>query len=182
MTRTVIFTAALCLLATTATAQRMGSINRNVPTIEQKIDLGPTGTIKLSYSGISWGSGSWAKSLGNEERQSAMRDRINQSADQNPLGSFECSKDVKIGDVMVPAGSYKLAFKLDEEFAWQLVLAQGEQSIPVPLSLMETEEQSKRLVLSLYAGDEDFTGGLYLAFGEHFGMMTIAPAPKKDKD
>ncbi|MFH0945007.1 MAG: hypothetical protein V2A76_07400 [Planctomycetota bacterium] len=171
----------LGLFALPATAQKMGMINRNAPAIEQKMDLGSTGTVSLKYTGITWGAGAWAKALEDEGKRDQARQRINQTADKSPLGSFECSKDVQIDDVLVPAGKYDLAFKLDDDFAWQIALAKEGSSISIPLTLTQAEEASKRLVVSVYAGDEDFTGGLYVAFGMDSGMLSITPAPEEDQ-
>ena len=181
MLKLAIVALSVSVLAVPAMAQKMGMINRNAPTIEQKMDLGKTGTISLKYTGISWGAGAWAEALQDEEKRDQARARINKTADSSPLGSLVCSKDMVIGDVAVAAGSYDFAFKLDDDFAWQVALKKDGDTTSIPLSLMETEEASKRLVLSLYAGDEDFTGGLNVAFGTDFGMLTIAAAPNKDQ-
>jgi len=169
-------TLALCALSGPASAQRMGMINQNAPSIEQKMDLGKTGVIELSYAGINFGQGNWASTLEDEKRREGMRTRINSTADQAPLGTFSTTKNIKLGETSVQAGEYDLAFKLNDEFEWELSLTSDDAKATVPLELADTEELSKRLVLSVYAGDEDFTGGLYLAFGQRFGMLSITPA------
>ena len=174
--KAILFTAiAVCALSLPASAQRMGSSNNNAPTIEQKIDLGQTGTLELTYTGITFGQGAWASALKDEKRRERMRTRINSTADTNPLGSFSFSKSVMIGETSVAAGDYKLAFKLNDAYEWELVLAGSDSSTSVPLTMTDNPEPSKRLVISLYAGDEDFTAGLYLAFGQKLTMLTITP-------
>lgn len=171
--------ASVALFAADAAAQRMGSSNANAPRIEQVIDLGTTGKVRLNYIAITWGKGQWARALENEETRERVRDRINRAADQAPLGSFECTQDVLVGGVLVPAGDYALSFQLDEEFRWQMVLSSEENTVRIPLALQDNPQPSKRLVCALYAGDEDFTGGIYLAFGGWFGMLSIEP-PRKE--
>lgn len=172
-------TTLLLLLAAPAAAQKMGSTNRSAPRIEQSIQLGAAGKVTLNYIGITWGGGRWAESLESEETRAEMRGHINQAADRSPIGNLEVENDVTIGSTSVPAGNYKLSFKLDEDFNWQMNLS-GDETITIPLELMEGEEHSTRLVVALYAGEEDGTAGVYLSFGNRMGMLTIAPAADEE--
>ncbi len=165
--------------ASDAAAQKMGATNTNAPEIEQAIDLGPTGRVELSYTAITWAAGRWAKTLEDEERRERMKSRINGSAKQSPLGYFSAGSDILLGDVRVPEGDYKLGFTLDDDYAWRITLFGADSEIHVPLGLRESPMESKRLIVSFYAGDEDFTGGIYVAFGKQTGDIAIKAAPSE---
>ncbi|MFO0980328.1 MAG: hypothetical protein U1E76_01065 [Planctomycetota bacterium] len=82
--RTVIGTVALMVLTTMpAFAQKMGSANRNAPTINQTITFGKD-TIEISYISITWAEGNWAKSLEDEAKKAQMRAGINKSSRDQP--------------------------------------------------------------------------------------------------
>lgn len=174
MKTTVFATLALAVFAGSATAQKMGGTNANAPSINQTIEL-EDADIEIGYFAITYASGRWAKALEDEGSRDQMRQMINSRADRAPLGSFETSADLEVGGVHVPEGEYRLAFKLDDKFQWQMVLTGDEGEIHIPLQLMDNPDPSKRLVISIYAGDEDGTAGLYLAFGGKFGMLSIVP-------
>jgi hypothetical protein len=46
------------------------------------------------------------------------------------------------------------------------------------LPLAEAEHESKRLMLCLYAGEEE-GAGVYVAFGKHSGMLDLKPHAAK---
>ncbi len=163
----------LSLLASPLMAQRMGHGNTNAPTITQSIDLGEQGSVELVYGSIAWASGRWAEQLANEETRAGMRDMINTEAVANPLGSFKTSADLAVGGKRVAAGSYNLAFVLNEEYQWQMVLSAEENSIALPLQYGFNPIPSKRLILALLAGDEDFTARLLVAFGDKAAHVPI---------
>lgn len=162
-------------LAVPALAQKMGSSNRNAPTVKQSITLDPIGTVSLDYTAIQFGSGRWAATLENEQTRDQMRERINGQANATPLAAFTTEKDVDIGGKHVPAGTYKMSFTISDDYKWQVTLI-GDETITIPLNLEKTEMASKRLVCSLHAGDEDGTAGVYIAFGEQWGLLTIKAA------
>lgn len=175
-------TALICLVGGAAEAQKMGMTNRNAPNIEQKMDLGSTGKLELSYTAITWAGGNWAKSLEDDQAKERMRGRINGAAKSNPLGKFVCDKDVKIGETRIAAGSYDMGFTLDDEYNWQFTLIQGDEVQHLALDLMDQEDASKRLTMTLFAGDEDFTGGIWLAFGNSAAVLPVFPAGKEKTD
>ena len=47
--------------------------------------LGDKASLKLSYTSITWASGTWAKALQNKSMREKMRSRINSAAKQDPL-------------------------------------------------------------------------------------------------
>jgi hypothetical protein len=165
-------------LASPAAAQLMGMANANAPAIEQKIKQG-NNSISLNYTAITWAEGRWAAALENQERRERQRERINQTAEQQPLGSFTTSSDVTVAGQQVPTGDYKLMFKLDDKFEWTIVLKNDKQSITIPLPLMAGggEHEHKRLVLSLYATGDG--AGVYCGFGSKMGMLDIKSAGAK---
>lgn len=172
---------ALALLATPASAQKMGASNSNAPTVEQSIEIGDM-SVAVNYTSISFGSGMWAKSLESDASKSRMRDRINQTATSSPLGSFETDEDVMVGGQKVAAGDYKLCFKLDDGFKWQLVLFNDDATVTIPLMLEKAPQPSKRLVMALHAGDEDGTAAIWVGFGDENGLVAITPAGGGDDD
>lgn len=165
--------ACLLVFATPALAQKMGHSNTFAPEITQVLKLGDRGTLKLTYTSITWSGGTWAKALQDEKTRDSMRERINAVAASDPLGSFETDKVLKIGGARVPAGRYKLAFMLNERFAWQVVLT-GAKTIPLDLEFVDTKRSRKRLTLNLDAGDKNFTARLRIAFGARESELEIA--------
>lgn len=165
--------ACLLVFAAPALAQRMGHSNTNAPEITQVLKMGDRGTLKLIYTSITWAGGTWAKVLQDEKTRGPMRERINAAAASDPLGSFETDKVLTIGGTRVPAGRYKLAFMLNERFAWQVVLT-GAKTIPLDLEFVDTKRSRKRLTLNLDAGDENFTARLRVAFGARESELKIA--------
>jgi hypothetical protein len=104
-----------------------------------------------------------------------MRERINKAAANQPLGSLKTSHDVTIGATPVPAGDYALAFTLDDGGRWQMSLTSAAGRRDVALALAAAPSPSKRLVLSLHAGDADFTAALSVAFGNQSGRVAVVP-------
>ena len=162
------------LLSLPLMAQRTGHSNTNAPTVAQSIKLGDKGTVELTYTSITWAGGRWAAQLENEATRARMRDIINEAAALEPLGSLVASVDLAIGQQRVAAGSYKLTFLLDEQYQWQIVLANDGGSTTLALPLQANPLKSQRLILALLAGDEDFTARLFIAFGDKAGNIPIA--------
>ncbi len=175
MKRLALTLVAFGFLAVPTLAQKMGATNRNAPAVKQTITLDTLGTLSLDYTAITFGSGRWAASLENEETRDRMRERINQQANDTPLAAFTTEKDVEFGGKNVPAGKYQMSFTISDDYKWQVTLT-GEETISIPLTLEQTEMASKRLVVSLHAGDEDGTAGIYIAFGQQWGLVAIKPA------
>lgn len=171
----------LALISPAALAQRMGSANDNAPEIEQAIDLGPGGRLELSYTAITWASGRWAKALEDEGARDRMRQRINGSAKQQPLGVFTAGADLVVGGVAVAEGDYKMGFTLDDEFHWQISLFGAESTIVIPLKLADAAAPEKRLSLCVHAGEKDFTARIDVAFGSQIGHVAVEVA-SEDED
>lgn len=169
--------ASTLLLAVPATAQRMGHANTNAPTVSQSIDLPEKGRVELTYTSITWASGRWAEALDNEATREQMRSTINETAEQEPLGSFRSSVNLVIGHQHVLAGSYRMAFMLDDEYQWQLSLSNEEKRTLLGLEFGSNPLHSGRLVIALLAGDENFTARLLIAFGDKAGNLPIAIDP-----
>jgi hypothetical protein len=65
----------------------------------------------------------------------------------------------------VAAGAYKLAFTLDEEFKWTLMLSNDDSDHEWKLDLEEGSTRNTRLTISLQAGERDNDCTLGIAFG-----------------
>src|SRR5688572_10075652 len=163
-------------LSATAHAQRMGSSNRNAPTVTQSIAF-PSATIELSYVAITWAGGQWKAALDNEASRADQRTRINGAAEKTPLGTLKLPAAMNFGATKVAAGTYKVAFTLDEKFKWQLSLTGEAGATVVPLNLKACDEDCKRLALGLRAGEKDATAELVIAFGKERCVLAVAAAP-----
>lgn len=162
----------LSLLVAPTLGQRQS--NPNAPTITQSIDLAGKGSLELSYVSINWAGGRWAEMLANEATRDQMRAMIN-SSDQ-PLGSLKASVDLSIAGQRVSAGDYSLAFKLDENFEWEIALSGKGDGVNLPLIVGQSPMESKRLVIALLAGEEDFTGLMLVAFGSQICQLPVGVA------
>jgi hypothetical protein len=171
--RSLVVAATLCF-ATSATAlgQYTGSANRNAPQVTQSITLGKE-SIDLTYRSITWAAGQWAAALENEATRGEARTRINGAAEKSPLGTFKTSAAITLGGAKVAAGTYKLAFTLDEKFKWQLTLTSDAGAVNCALDLETVEENSKRLVTTLRAGEKDFTAEVLVAFGKQRCVLPV---------
>jgi hypothetical protein len=162
-------------LTATAHAQRMGSSNRAAPTVTQSIAF-PSATIELSYTSITWAGGQWKAALDNEASRGDQRTRINDAAAKSPLGTLKLPAAMSFGATKVAAGTYKVAFTLDEKFKWQLSLTSDAGVTVVPLELKACDDDCKRLVLGLRAGEKDGTAELVVAFGKERCVLAITAA------
>lgn len=171
---------AVCLaaaLCAPAFAQKMGSSNTNAPTIKQSIVAGDA-KMSLDYTSITWASGQTMARLMDKEGGARARTRTNENASKAPLGAFTTSVAVMVGDLHLPAGEYKVFFTITEDLAWQINFQSGDKTHTTKLPVQESEHESKRLLLCLYAGDEE-GAGVYVAFGKHGGMLNIKPHAAK---
>ena len=157
-------------------------MNPNAPTVGQSIQLAEKGSIELSYVAISWKSGRWADSLANEETRGGMRDMINEAAAAQPLGSLKASVDLDIAGHRVPAGSYSLAFILDDKYKWQIALSGDGNRVGLPLALRPNPVASKRLIVNLMAGEEDFTAVMMVAFGNMVCRLPIGVSEAEEEE
>ncbi len=169
----------LLLIASPLAAQQMGSVNRNAPTASQGIAFTSGSGLSISYKSITWADG---KSMGNLER---IRDYINKQAVSKPLGSITVKgDDVRLGGKKLAAGSYKMAFTLDEELNWHLGAyggEQGESHIDWPLKLKESKSSSSRLVITMTAGKDDTQARIRIAFGKNSCSLTAVTGPRQKK-
>jgi hypothetical protein len=164
--------AALCA---PAFAQKMGMANNDAQTIKQTLMAGEA-KISLDYTSITWASGQTMTMLMDKEKGAKARQRINATAKEAPLGSFSTSVDVMIGSLKVPAGEYKLGFTITENLEWEINFM-GKETLTLKLDLQDNKAMPhKRLLCSLFAGDDSSTAGVYVAFGEKWCILNIAPA------
>jgi hypothetical protein len=166
--------AALCA---PAFAQQMGSINSNPPKVNQTLTNGDA-KISLNYTSIAWGQGKTFEMAMNKENGARARQRINDQAKSQPLGSFSTSVPITCGSLQIPAGEYKVAFTISDDCEWQINFM-GAQTLTMKLQLTDNKEhEHKRLLMSLYAGDQD-GAGCYVAFGSKMTMLAFVPAVEK---
>lgn len=173
--RVVAVAAAVVLVGSPAFAQKMGSTNRNAPSIKQQMTIGNQ-SIELGYIAISWASGQWAAATSDEATRGEWRTRINEAAPKSPLGSLKVTTAITMAGVKVEPGAYKLAFTLDEKFQWQITLFGDAATLQVPLALKSGDESKGRLMLALCAADEEGSAAIELAFGKQRATVPLLPA------
>ena len=162
--------AALCA---PAFAQKMGSSNSNAPAVKQSITAGDA-SMSLDYTSITWASGRTMTAIMDKEKGAATRTRVNNSASKAPLATFKSSVDVMCGNLHLAAGEYKIFYTIDEELNWNINFMMGDKTHTMKLDLADSEHESKRLMMCLYAGD-DAGAGVYVAFGTKSGMIEFKP-------
>ena len=178
--RSLLPSAALCLLfaATPATAQRMGSVNANVPTVGCYIQY-PNGTkLEVSYYAITLAQGRFMRAIKDPEKAQGYRRFLNRMADSNPLGRLSLTAKLALGGKNIAKGDYDLAFKLDEDLKWHLVLTnQADKDVKHDwkLNTKAPKASAKRLTMSLVPGDKDGEADFTVQFGE---VRTTIPVGK----
>lgn len=164
-------------LLTPAFAQKMGMSNSDAPTIKQSIMAGEA-KISLDYTAITWASGKTMSALADKDKGAGMRKRVNDSGPDSPLATLTTSVDLKVGDLMLAAGEYAVFFTIGDDMAWSINFKNKDKVLTMKLPAQDAAgHEHKRLVLSLYAGD-DTGAGLYFGFGTKAGMCNLMPAGK----
>jgi len=176
MTKILSFALAAALCAP-AFAQKMGSTNTNAPTVKQTVMAGDA-KISLDYTSITWADGRTMGRIMDKEAGARVRARINESASESPLGSLNTSVDLMCGDLHIPSGEYKVYFTITDDLAWQINFMGKDKTHTMSLPLNDSDHESKRLLMCLYAG-EDEGAGVYVSFGKHSGMLDLKPAEKQ---
>ena len=173
----LILAASLC---TPVFAQKSGMSNSNAPTVQQTVVAGDA-KISLDYTSITWASGQTMAKLMDKEGGQKARIRNNDMAPKSPLGKLTTSVDVKCGDLVLTAGDYQIFFTIDESLAWSINFQGKDKTHTMKLELSEAAgHEHKRLLMSLYAGDEA-GAGVYVAFGKHSGMLSLVPQAAEPK-
>lgn len=152
---------ALCAAAPLP-AQITGSINASYPTVTQSVETTSGNKMTIKYAAINWGQGSFL----DQAQSQGFKDRINAAADRQPIGSFETSNAIKLGEEDLDAGKYSLAFKIDDDAQWNLVLKTGEDEYTMPLELEATSEHRVRLTISLVPSADGGACSLIVNFGK----------------
>ena len=164
-------------LCAPAIAQKFGSTNEGAPTIKQSIEMGGK-KMSLNYTAITWADGKTMSRAMDKANGKGFREFINGSAPKSPLATFESSVDCKCGDLMLPAGEYKVFYTITEDCDWQINFQKGDaKPQTMKLALTDNPMEHKRLVMSLHAGDKG--AGSYIGFGKKSCMLEFAPAKKK---
>ena len=161
--RNPVLSLSLALLAAAPlSAQITGSINESYPTVSQAVETTSGNKMAIKYAAIDWGEGSFLESIKNKR----IRERVNTAADRQPIGSFQISKAMKLGEEDLAAGKYSLAFKIDDDAQWNLVLKTGEDEYTMPLVLEATSEHRARLTISLVPSADGGACSLNVNFGK----------------
>jgi hypothetical protein len=179
MSKFVSLAAAALLFAAPSFAQKMGMANNDAPTISQTIET-KGAKITLNYTSITWATGQTMDAAMNKEKGASTRKRINDTAKNAPLGEFTTSTDVTCGDLKIPAGSYKLAFTINDNTDWEINFINGDKTLTMKLPLMASPEEAKRLLLCLYAGNEG-GAGVYVSFGKKMCMLNFTAGGETKK-
>ena len=168
--------AALCA---PAFAQKSGSINRNAPAITQTVTAGEA-KISLNYTSIAWGQGKTFEQAMDKANGGDARQMINTNAKKSPLAELSTTVELMCDKLRIPAGDYKVAFTINDNAEWEINFM-GKETLTMKLPLLDNKEMPhKRLLMCLYAGDQD-GAGVYVAFGTKVAMLTLAPAPAAEK-
>ncbi|MBL9076240.1 MAG: DUF2911 domain-containing protein [Planctomycetes bacterium] len=146
------------------------------PKLEQTITVGET-KMSLNYTSLSYGEGKTIGMLLDKEGGKEMRAMMNERSANRPLATFKTSIDVKCGDAVLAAGEYQVYFTVDEEMTWSINFKMGEKVTSTKLQISDSQHESKRLLLCLYAEEEG--AGVYLSFGKMSGMLSIQPHSAK---
>jgi hypothetical protein len=169
MNRYLTLAVGLCMALPVA-AQKSGMINNNAPQVKQSITAGDA-KIQLDYTSIAWGQGQ-AFNAAMDKGGGKARERINDLAKNQPIGSFNTSVDLMCGETKIPAGEYKLGFTITDNMEWQMTFM-GKDTINVKLPLVDSKEHSSNmLVCSLFAAERGSVG-CYVAFGAKSCMITF---------
>lgn len=171
--------ALIAALCTPAFAQKTGSSNRNAPALEQSITVGGA-KMSLNYTSITWATGKTMEQAMDKANGAGTREFINKAAAKAPLATFTTSVAVACGDLKLEAGDYKVYFTITEECDWQINFQGADKTQTMKLALMDNKEESKRLMLCLYAGETE-GAGVYVAFGMKMCFLDFKPAAKAQK-
>lgn len=163
----LVLTAALCV---PALAQRS-------PKIDQTITSGDA-KMSLNYTAVSYGEGKTVAAMLAKDG-AETRKMVNERLASRPIATFSTTIDVTCGDVTLPAGEYQLYPTLGDDLVWSLNFKAGDKVTTTKLKVADSEHDSKRLLMCLYA--EETGAGVYLAFGKMSSMVSFTPAKKEGK-
>lgn len=186
--RSVCYPLTFCVLLAAAplTAQRMGSVNRNAPTAGCFIDFLNGSRIEVSYAAITLAEGRFMSGLEsfrtqeNKEQAEAYLERFNVTARRRPLGRVKVRGNITLGGKQIPAGDYGLAFMLDANIDWQVVLVDDDQKTKASwtLTTKAPKKTARRLSLWIVAGDQG-QADLGIAFGAVASSLKVVAGPEK---
>lgn len=109
---------------------------------------------------------------------------INSSQEMAKCARLENKKDITIGDIPVPAGSYDCGFNADEKGAFYFVVWTGGEAKKTKLEVNKHQE-AKIPSLTFLFGPAERGSALMVLYGDTFSLlpvkMGIAEAPKETK-
>lgn len=145
------------------------------PKIEQSITAGET-KMTLNYTSLSYGEGKTVGMLLDKENGKDMRAMMNERSSTRPQAKFSTTVEVKCGDATIAAGEHDVYFTVGDDLSWTINFKQGDKVVSTKLKIEDSQHESKRLLLCLYA--EEAGAGVYLAFGKMSGMLSFQPVAK----
>ncbi|MBM4062461.1 MAG: hypothetical protein FJ265_15390 [Planctomycetes bacterium] len=133
----------------------------------------------LNYTSITWASGKRIGEAMDKEKGANARNGINSLAPKKPLAAFSTTAPVKCGELELAAGEYKVYYTITDDCEWQINFQAADKVQTMKLPLLDSPEESKRLLMCLYAGETE-GAGVYVAFGKQMCMLDFEPV-KADK-
>jgi hypothetical protein len=149
------------------------------PKLEQTITSGDA-KMSLNYTSLSYGEGKTVGMLLDKEGGKEMRQMMNERSANRPLATFTTSIGVKCGDAVLAAGEYQVYFTVGDDLVWTIHFKQGEKVVSSKIKLDDSQHESKRLLMCLYA--EEAGAGVYLSFGKMSGMLSFQPHTAETKE
>lgn len=158
------------LLALPASAQVMGSTNRDAPTLEKSFAFSSGSSLHVKYTAITWASGQTMERIKTNE---GTRNFVNRRAAASPLGEVTVKGKLMLGGKQLPVGKHALYFTVSDKGEWMMNLQpkSDENELPpltLPIKLKDTKTKSARLLLDLIPVEE----ANQLHFGISFGTST----------
>jgi hypothetical protein len=149
------------------------------------MELGGEDVIRLSYTAAPYDEGSEVlKRLGKGQIGKSELAEINSSQEMAKCAHLENKKDITIGDIPVPAGSYDCGFNADEKGTFYFVVWAGGEAKKTKLEVNKHQE-AKIPSLTFLFGPAERGNALMVLYGDTFSLlpvkMGIAEAPKEVK-
>lgn len=159
------------------TAQILGSINNNLPTVMNAIKFANGAKVELEYKAINFGEGRFMENAKNER----FREFVNGNAVKNPIGSLKLPAAMNIGGKDCAKGEYGVHFLISEKGNFVLTLSmEGELTQWELTGLKKADSKRERLTINLNAAAKATEAEIHLHFGNmHMDIPVKAVAKKK---
>lgn len=171
---------ALSLLASAATAQVSGSINRDAPTVMRAVKFKNGSMMKVNYTAIHFGEGAWQKVLKNAD----SHERFNKMAARRPIGTIETSVPISASNKNIAAGKYDMFFTVHPQAGWILNLkdkSNEKNKVMWRMAMTDTKSNNTRFSVNLNPGAKSGTCDIVIAFGSKTVTVPLKAGAKKEK-